>query len=507
MSGCRGEQAWSGRTCPRLVRRAAFAFVGLLLWPWALWAAHPTAVGAAALAPSGLAPAPVGPAGSGLREITQVLPAYAVLADSGGRVVMPGVHTVRRVTWDLRAQRPVSVELAVARPLLVPASPEERRPRIALTFDDGPSATYTPQILDIFAAHGARCTFLVVGSLVSGHRALLERAETEGHEVGIHSWRHASYTGMSDAAIRADLARCQAALDPILQRPVRWVRPPYGAVNARVRSAIAGAGYRVAMWSVDPRDWQRPGSSVVAERVLRGARDGAIVVLHDGGGNRAGTVAAMRTVVPALIERGFELVTLSELAGLAEPPPSERGMVLMIGDRSFVVENDFEDMRVRVDGVEVKLDTPPVRAEGQFLLHGRPVLEALGASVRWDAETLTVGFSALRGEFTVRLNTLQVTRDGEPLFVRVPSVYYHKLALLPVWLMANACGASVEVNEEARTIEFFTAPSALLGPGPPRPTALLALRGLDGMTVCGRPVDRWMHISLAVLGAHASVLI
>ncbi len=508
MAGCiRPRQAGSRSLHTRARLACLAAVVGASCLAAACRAGVPAAVRPATLASASSQP----PAAAGhLIEITEVLPTYAALASGRGRVVMPGVHSTRRVTFDPATDRPVGIELALAQPRVVYSHSEqgaERAPRMALTFDDGPNSTYTPQMLEIFGRHGARCTFFVLGGNISGHKQLVQRMELEGHEIGIHTWRHPNLTQLSTDAIHADLARCQAALDPLLQRPVRWVRPPYGAINSRVRGAINDAGYRVTMWSIDPLDWQRPGSSVVADRILRNARDGAVVVLHDGGGNRAGTVAAMRTVVPALIERGFELVTMSELAGLADPPPSERGMVLTIADRRFVVENEFEDMRVLVDGVEVELGTPPVRAEGQFLVHGRPVLQALGAGVAWDAENLSVEFSAPRGEFVVRLNSLQVTRNGREIFVRVPSVFYHKLALLPVWLLANSCGATVEVDEEARAIEFFTAASAHLGPGPARPAARLALRGLDGMTVCGRPIDRWMRLGLVALGAHASVLI
>lgn len=444
-----------------------------------------------------------------LIEITQVLPTWVPRSNGVGRVKIPGVYSTRRVTYDPIAHRPVSIRLALAKPLVVYNRPGSGTtpPRMALTFDDGPNATYTPQLLDLFAQYGARCTFFILGGRIARHRQLIERMEREGHEVGIHSWSHPDYTRLSSASISADLARCQRALESIQQQPVRWVRPPYGAQNSRVRAVINSAGYRVAMWSIDPRDWQRPGASVIAQRILSHARDGAIVVLHDGGGNRAGTVAAMRIVVPALIERGFELVTMSELAGLADPPPTEHGMVLTLEGHRFVVENDFEDMRVLVDGVEVEVGTPPVRTEGQFLVHGRPVLEALGASVQWDAENLAVTFTTPRGEFRVRLNTLEVTRNGQQVLVRIPSVYYHKLALLPVWLIANACNASVEVREAAHTIEFFTTTAASTRPVPPRPTAQFELRGLDGMTVLGTPVAHWMCASFEVLGEHASVLI
>ena len=144
----------------------------------------------------------------------------------------------------------------------------------------------------------------------------------------------------------------------------------------------------------------------MARRVLSGARDGAVVLMHDGGGNRAGTVAALRPAYPALKQRGFEFVTMSELAGLAEAPPTEAGMVLTIGDQAFRVEGGLDDVKVRVDGAEIPLGTPPMRAEGQFLVQGRPVLEALGASCEWDQETLSMAISAPRGRFVVKLDGL-----------------------------------------------------------------------------------------------------
>jgi hypothetical protein len=287
---------------------------------------------------------------------------------------------------------------------------------------------------------------------------------------------------LSQAGVKSDIARCQAALIGVVNRPVRWVRPPYGAVNASVRKAINDAGYRVAMWSVDPRDWQRPGSSVVANRILNRAKDGAVVVLHDGGGNRAGTVAAMRKVVPALIARGYQLVTLSELTGLTEPAPFERGMRLAVGDNVFEVKAEHDDVTVTVDGVELELSEPPVMVNDQFLVHARPVLDALGSRVRWNAENLAVAFEGARGEFVVKLNSLDVTLGGDSVLVQIPSVYYHGTAMLPVWLMANAMDANVSWNPETRTIEFATAPGGTIRTGPDT-RGMMTLRRHDGTRV------------------------
>ncbi|MFW6437436.1 MAG: polysaccharide deacetylase family protein [Armatimonadota bacterium] len=344
---------------------------------------------------------------------------------------------------------------ASAEPWVVHSYPTsgDHPPRIALTFDDGPSGKYTPQLLDIFAEHGGHCTFMTLGRIVSGHKQILRRAEAEGHEIGIHSWWHANYTGLSTPNIQSDIRRSRSALDAVIEGPVRWVRPPYGAMNSRVREAITDAGYRVAMWSVDPHDWQNPGSEAIASRVLKNARDGAVVLLHDGGGNRAGTVAAMRTVVPELQRRGYQLVTLSELTGLAEVAP-DHGLRLSVADEVFEVEDGYEDVKVTVNGAEIELSQPPLMINEQFIVQARPVLAALGSTIRWDPGARTVSFDGARGEFVVTLNSLDVTLDDEPLLVKIPSVYHEGTAMLPVWLMANACGAIVEWDAEARRIEF-----------------------------------------------------
>ncbi|MFW5867355.1 MAG: polysaccharide deacetylase family protein [Armatimonadota bacterium] len=347
---------------------------------------------------------------------------------------------------------------ASAEPWLVHSypTPGDHPPRIALTFDDGPSAKYTPELLDLFAEHGGHCTFFTLGALVGGHKQILRRAEAEGHEIAIHSWWHADYTGLSTAGVQADIARCRSALDGVTERPVRWVRPPYGAMNARVRGAINDAGYRIAMWSMDPEDWRNPGSDAIARHILSRARDGAVVVLHDGGGTRAGPVAAMPRVVPELHQRGFELVTLSELTGLAEAPV-DRGLRLAVGDEVFEIDDGHEDVSVTVDGAEIELSRPPLMVNDQFLVQARPVLNALGSTIRWDPDTLTVSFHGARGEFVVTLDSLDVTRDGEALLVQIPSIHHEGTAMLPVWLLANACGATVRWDADARSVEFTSA--------------------------------------------------
>lgn len=420
-----------------------------------------------------------------LIESADLMPTFTVWPGEG-RVRVPGVYGTRRVKLDYTTREPVEVDLALASPILIPGRAAwggGLPPRIALTFDDGPDSRYTPELLDILAKHNARATFFVLGALVEEHASIVRRMEEERHEIGIHTWWHADLTRLTDEAIASDLKRCQQALDAVIDRPIRWVRPPYGAVNSRVESVIEAKGYRVALWSVDPSDWRRPGASVIADRTLNAAHDGAVVLLHDSGGNRAGTVAAMRRVIPELQARGFELVTLSELKGLIDPPPAERGMIVTIGDERFEINARFDDVRVEVDGLEIELGAAPVMTRDQFLLPARPVLEALGARVGWDESQLAVTFEASRGDFVVRLNSLDVTRNGHRLFVQLPSVYYRGVAMVPAWLLANACRANVQYDAETRVIRFLTGAHTKIWPA--QPPEMLTLRSMDGAIICG----------------------
>jgi len=431
--------------------------------------------------------------GPELSERAQILPVYATLAATGVQYEMPRVHSTRRVSYEAQTGRVREIELALAEPLLAAASAgvAERAPRIALTFDDGPSSVYTPQILEIMREHGAQVTFFVLGSCASGQQGLVKQASERGHEIGIHSWRHPAYTGLSDGAIQSDIARCRKLLDPLVQQQVRFVRPPYGAHNRRVDGAISGAGYRVAMWSIDPRDWTAPGASTVANHVLKRARDGSVVVLHDGGANRGGTVAAMRIVVPELQRRGFQLVTMSQMAGIEPTPPQDQGMLLTIGDQQFRIDGGLDDVKVRVDGRELELSTPPMKTKGQFLVHARPVLDALGASCTWHGDSLTLEIEAARGAFAVKLNSQQMTVNGKEVFVQVPAVFYDGQALLPVWLIANACGAGVKYTDGERAIDFATPAAMDTGLAPWQRRDMMVRRGLDGMTACGVPYQAW----------------
>ena len=146
-------------------------------------------------------------------------------------------------------------------------------PFIAMTFDDGPSAKLTPELLDILAAHHIHATFFVIGQNAAEYPEILQRAVREGHEVGNHSWSHPAFGKMRDDRVRAELQKH----DRSRQRSVvaLLMRPPYGSITARQKQWInAEFGYRTILWDVDPLDWKRPGAAVVGSRIVRETRPG-----------------------------------------------------------------------------------------------------------------------------------------------------------------------------------------------------------------------------------------
>jgi len=182
---------------------------------------------------------------------------------------------------------------------------------LALTFDDGPDPRWTPAVLDLLRRHRVTGTFCVVGQYVAAHPALVRRMADEGHALCDHTWTHdEALTSRPTAVVRTELRRTYDAVAAATGgRPPRYFRAPAGRWSPGVVAEAQRLGLRPLGWSVDPTDWRRPPPEVIARRVLQGATPGAIVLLHDGYGNRAATVAALDTILPALADRRLHLVT------------------------------------------------------------------------------------------------------------------------------------------------------------------------------------------------------
>ena len=202
------------------------------------------------------------------------------------------------------------------------------RKAIALSFDDGPSPANTPRVLDLLRASGALATFFVVGQEVPGREEIVARIAAEGHELGNHTYTHPHTISLRRPGLREELEKTNDVLMRIDGVPsIRLVRPPFGKDRRRTDSVGRELGMRTVLWSVDSAD---SGSAIdsadaVAENVIANAWPGAIVLLHDGGNTRPATIGGCERLVPALLERGFELVTVSDLLtqpAAASPPAS-----------------------------------------------------------------------------------------------------------------------------------------------------------------------------------------
>ena len=190
-------------------------------------------------------------------------------------------------------------------------------PYIAMTFDDGPSATLTPKLLDILAAHHIKATFFVLGEMVAEHPEILARAAREGHEIASHSWSHPNLAKMSQEGVRSQLQRTDDEIKTAAGKRPTLFRPPYGSITERQKRWIHDEfGYDIILWDVDPLDWRRPGPAVVRNRILKETRPGSIVLSHD---IHPGTIEAMPSTFDQLEAKGFKFVTVSELLGMATP--------------------------------------------------------------------------------------------------------------------------------------------------------------------------------------------
>jgi peptidoglycan/xylan/chitin deacetylase (PgdA/CDA1 family) len=211
----------------------------------------------------------------------------------------------RRAVYDLRPVRVVGCTGGNGG--LVTHGPRGRK-RVALTFDDGPSE-YTPDVLRILHRMHARATFFELGQQVASYPSYSRRILAAGHEIGNHSYDHDFLPSSSN--IRRSSRRIKAAtgFTPCL------FRPPYGAVNSSLERVVGDNGMESVNWDVDTTDWKLPGSAAIRSTIIHDVRPGSIVLMHDGGGPRGGTVDALAGAISGLRHRGYELVTVSELLG------------------------------------------------------------------------------------------------------------------------------------------------------------------------------------------------
>jgi len=199
---------------------------------------------------------------------------------------------------------------------------------VVLTFDDGPDPTWTPRVLDVLARHDVPGTFFVLGSQALRHPDLIRRQVAEGHELGNHSFSHPDLTTQSTWQQRWELDQTQLSLIGVTGRTTTLMRPPYSFSNEglddrswQLVQQTHDDGYITVLADVDSLDWQQPGVDAIVRNSIPRDGKGAVVLLHDAGGDRAQTVAALDRLIPTLKAQGYRFTTVRDALGL--PPYQE----------------------------------------------------------------------------------------------------------------------------------------------------------------------------------------
>lgn len=185
--------------------------------------------------------------------------------------------------------------------------------RIALTFDDGPHAAYTAEILSILKEYGVKATFFVVGHNAESYPALVKQASEEGHEIGNHTYSHPKLKEQNAESFSCELEKTRAVLESITGISPILFRPPEGFREGVIKTVAEEQGYQMVLWSVDTEDWRGRSADQIEKAIMKDVKDGSIILCHDYVVGQSHTPEALRRVIPKLLEEGYEFVTVSDL--------------------------------------------------------------------------------------------------------------------------------------------------------------------------------------------------
>ncbi|MCL2620656.1 MAG: polysaccharide deacetylase family protein [Defluviitaleaceae bacterium] len=204
-------------------------------------------------------------------------------------------------------------------------SPEPQcdRPRMAITFDDGPHYRLTPILLDALAERGVHATFFLLGASIVSNPEIVERMHREGHQIGNHSYSHSLFTRLTRRQIMDEIEITNYLIYQITGEKPTLLRPPYGAFNDMVLEVAEEMGMSVVMWSVDPQDWRYLDANVTQSHIVKRSQEGSVILLHD---IHTSSIYGAIYTIDRLMEKGYNFVTVGEMYRRADLPMEAGGV-------------------------------------------------------------------------------------------------------------------------------------------------------------------------------------
>ena len=227
------------------------------------------------------------------------------------------ISSVSKYLQNPTARKFANIPKPAEKPKPAPTAPTPTvaNKTIALTFDDGPGP-YTEKLLDILDKYDAKATFFLIGSKVSARANTLRRMQSRGHQLGNHSWSHPELNKVSAEQLASEIDQTNNAIKQAVGTKPNIIRPPYGAFNRAVLEQFRQRGMSAVVWSVDTRDWADRNSEIVCSRAVAGARNGAVILMHD---IHQTSVNAVPCILDSLKQQGYSFVTVQNLIGDMTP--------------------------------------------------------------------------------------------------------------------------------------------------------------------------------------------
>ncbi len=211
--------------------------------------------------------------------------------------------------------RKAAVKLAEQYPEQVYCNGPADRKMVCLTFDDGPDAEVTPQVLDVLRDYNVEANFFFKGNRVKKYRSVVKRAFNEGHLVLSHAYSHQELDKMIPYDIYREIVAAEDVIAAVTGRKPALTRPPFGAVNEDVINEFTKSGNKLILWSIDTLDWSHKDRNHIARNVLDNVRSGDIILMHSDE-DKGETAAALPIIIEGLQERGYQIVTLDQMLGV-----------------------------------------------------------------------------------------------------------------------------------------------------------------------------------------------